>query len=210
MSNEEKTIEQLTTELLKRNVNEHTELKNGLTYLSWAWAWQEVLKIDPTADYEVQKFTDKDGVKRCYMYDATLGYMVFTSVTMRGKTREMWLPVMDSGNNAMLDHAYTARNGKVTVRAATMFDVNKTIMRCLTKNLAMFGLGTYIYAGEDLPMDLGEPCTAEQVARMRELGVVEPNICKRFHIESIEQLTSQQADFVITTKEKAVKNASGV
>ena len=83
------------------------------------------------------------------------GYMCYTRVTIKGVTHEMWLPVMDSHNDAMLAEARTVktRNGEYTVPACTMFDVNKTIMRCLTKNLAMFGLGLYIYAGEDLPAD---------------------------------------------------------
>jgi hypothetical protein len=68
----------------------------------------------------------------------------------------MWLPVMDNRNEAMLDHQRKIqyKNYTATVEAATMFEINKTIMRCLTKNLAMFGLGLYIYAGEDLPVDI--------------------------------------------------------
>lgn len=68
----------------------------------------------------------------------------------------MWLPVMDNRNEAMLDHDRQVKykNYTVTVPAATMFDINKTIMRCLVKNLAMFGLGLGIYAGEDLPIDI--------------------------------------------------------
>jgi hypothetical protein len=82
--------------------------------------------------------------------------MVFTRVTIEKVTHEMWLPVMDNRNEAMLDHPRQVKykNYTATVEAATMFDVNKTIMRCLTKNLAMFGLGLYIYAGEDLPVDI--------------------------------------------------------
>jgi hypothetical protein len=65
----------------------------------------------------------------------------------------MWLPVMDGANKSMTYQSYTyqTRYGEKVVEAATMFDINKTLMRCLTKNLAMFGLGHYIYAGEDLP-----------------------------------------------------------
>ena len=79
--------------------------------------------------------------------------MVETQVTADGLTHEMWLPVMDGNNKAMKSHPYTVQTKykEITVQAATMFDVNKAIMRCLTKNLAMFGLGLYIYAGEDLP-----------------------------------------------------------
>lgn len=130
------------------NVNEKTEKKNGLTYLSWAWAWAEFKKVCPDATYEVVKF---NGLP--YAYDENTGYMVYTTVTAGGVTHEMWLPVMDGANKAMKNHPYkyTSYGKEKTCAAATMFDINKTIMRCLTKNLAMFGLGLYIYAGEDLP-----------------------------------------------------------
>jgi hypothetical protein len=79
--------------------------------------------------------------------------MVMTEVTIEDQTLEMWLPVMDGANKSMTYQSYTyqTRYGEKVVEAATMFDINKTLMRCLTKNLAMFGLGHYIYAGEDLP-----------------------------------------------------------
>lgn len=156
------------------NVNGHTEEKNGLTYLSWRWAWAEVKKAYPDAEYSIMKF---NGLP--FVFDENTGYMVYTTVTIEGKTHEMWLPVMDGANKAMKaqPYEYTVKNpsfkyakldkstGKYidgygreqreyntkTCEAATMFDINKTIMRCLVKNLAMFGLGLYIYAGEDLP-----------------------------------------------------------
>lgn len=132
------------------NVNEKVEKKSNLTYLSWAWAWAEVKKVYPDASYDV--ITDPITHKP-YFYDENLGYMVMTSVTINGQTLDMWLPVMDGANQAMKSESYeyTTRYGVKTVDAATMFDINKTLMRCLTKNLAMFGLGLYIYAGEDLP-----------------------------------------------------------
>ena len=136
------------------NVNDKTEEKNGLTYLSWAWAWAEFCKRQPDATYEIVKF---NGLP--YVYDENTGYMVYTRVTILGITREMWLPVMDGNNLAMKNTPYevtTKWGKKITVKPATMFDINKTIMRCLTKNLAMFGLGLYIYAGEDLPEDSEE------------------------------------------------------
>lgn len=160
--------------LNKINVNEHTELKNGLTYLSWAWAWAEVKKNYPDAVYSIKRFENN----LPYVYDQNTGYMVFTEVTINGITHEMWLPVMDSANKAMkaesyqykvknpnfkyakqdMDGRWVDKYGKEqpeyltkNVAAADMFDVNKTIMRCLVKNLAIFGLGLYIYAGEDLP-----------------------------------------------------------
>lgn len=194
--------EDLFKQLVQLNVNEHTEAKNGLTYLSWAWAWNEFKKVCPDATYEVKKF-ESNGKTYPYLDDEKYGIMVFTEITARGITHEMWLPVMDNTNKAMKSEPYTS--GNKTVSAATMFDINKTIMRCLTKNIAMFGLGLYIYAGEDLPVDLGEPCTAAQVEKMRKLGVNEMNVCKKYKVDSIEQLTFQDAEFVIATKEKALK-----
>ena len=142
-------------DFLELNVNDRTEEKNGLTYLSWSWAWTEVLKKCPEATYEICKFENN----LPYVYDENTGYMVFTKVQINGIEREMWLPVMDGANKAMLNHDYTyivkdyykKTETEKIVKKATMFDINKTIMRCLTKNLAMFGLGLYIYSGEDLP-----------------------------------------------------------
>lgn len=125
------------------NVNDRIEKKDGLTYLSWAWAWSEVKKAFPSTTYKIGETT----------YDEVLGFMCHTSVTIEGETLDMWLPVMDSKNKSMKKYSYEyeTRYGVKTVEAATSFDINKTIMRCLVKNLAMFGLGIYIYAGEDLP-----------------------------------------------------------
>lgn len=132
------------------NVNDKVEKKKELTYLSWAWAWAEVKKAYPNASYNVMF---DPTTQKPYFYDESLGYMVMTSVTIDDQTLEMWLPVMDGANQAMKNESYeySTRYGVKTVEAATMFDINKTLMRCLTKNLAMFGLGLYIYAGEDLP-----------------------------------------------------------
>ena len=175
-----KEIREKFQELYSLDVNKYVEKKNDLSYLSWAYAWAEFKKIYPDATYEVKK--DENG--RCYFGDADIGYMVYTSVTAGGLTYEMWLPVMDGANKSMKSYAYeyTVYNKKFqyatlnkedgkyydkygneqteyivkSVEAATMFDINKTVMRCLVKNLAMFGLGLYIYAGEDLPEDIRE------------------------------------------------------
>lgn len=143
-------MENVFETLYKANVNDYTEKKNGLTYLTWSAAWAEFKKVCPDATYEIVKFDGKP-----YIYDENLGYMCYTTVTAGGITHEMWLPVMDGANKAMKAEAYeyNTKYGKKTCEAATMFDINKTIMRCLVKNLAMFGLGLYIYAGEDLPED---------------------------------------------------------
>ena len=125
------------------NVNAKAEKKNNLTYLSWAWAWSEVKKVCPNATYQMGETE----------YDETLGFMCHSSVTIDGETLSMWLPVMDGANKSMMREAYsyTTRYGEKQVAGATMFDLNKTMMRCLVKNLAMFGMGIYIYAGEDMP-----------------------------------------------------------
>jgi len=122
---------ELIEKLLKTNVNEHTEKKNGLTYLSWAWAWAEALKADSSAWYKIEMFGDK-----CYM-DINGTAMVFVTVTMYGKPMTCQLPVMDYRNKAIPN--------------PDAFAVNTAIMRCMTKALSLHGLGLYIYAGEDLP-----------------------------------------------------------
>lgn len=117
--------------LMKRDVNAHTEKKNNLTYLSWAWAWAEALKADPSATYKVEMFGDK-----CFM-DINGTAMVFVTATMFGKPMTCQLPVMDYRNKAIPN--------------PDAFAVNTAIMRCMTKALSLHGLGLYIYAGEDLP-----------------------------------------------------------
>jgi hypothetical protein len=129
------------SELLKINVNEHTERKGQLTYLSWAWAWAEVLKIDPRATYTVRMFGDGP---LCRIGDSAL---VCVTVTVNGLPRECWLPVMDNRNQA--------------VKNPDARKVSDAIMRCMTKAVALHGLGLYIYAGEDLP-EGEEPPEKEQ------------------------------------------------
>ena len=116
------------------NVNEHTEKKNGLTYLSWAWAWQEVKKRFPDAQYAI--YERPDGVN--YWTDGRTCW-VKTGVTIGGLEHIEELPVMDY------------RNAAIPLDKVTSTDVNKAIQRSLTKACARHGLGLYIYAGEDLP-----------------------------------------------------------
>lgn len=152
----EDNVAEKFNQLVSLNVNEKTESKNGLTYLSWSNAWLEFKKVYPTATYNVIK-NPLTGLP--YFVDPNIGIMVFTEVTADNQTYSMWLPVMDSSNKAMKIQPYTYSVYNRTtkqyenrnVEAATMFDINKAIMRCLTKNLAMFGLGLYLYNGEDMP-----------------------------------------------------------
>ena len=135
---------------------DHLEVKKSgnteLKYVSWAYAWAEVKKLYPAASYEVKKF---NGLP--YVYDPITGFMVYTSVTIEGVSHEIWLPVLDGANKAMKAVPYTCttpkwdynpqtrRREKIgmeerTVEAASMFDVNKAIMRCLVKTLLCLAL----------------------------------------------------------------------
>lgn len=201
-------------ELNAINVNDKTEKKKSggteLTYLSWTWAWAEVKKRYPDAHYEIMMH---DGLP--YVYDENTGYMVFTTVTIDGISHMMWLPVMDGANKAMKSKPYTYStkySGEKTVEAATMFDVNKTIMRCLVKNLAMFGLGLYIYAGEDLPeTEAEEQKTAQEVAKKKlekidagqieelkktlsENGIDEAFVLSLYKLKDLSDVTNQKLE----------------
>lgn len=124
------------TELNAVNVNGKTEQKNGLTYLSWAWAWAEVKKLHPDAYYTI--YENADGW--FYHTDGRTAW-VKTGVTVNGLEHIEMLPVMDY------------KNRSIPFENITSVDVNKAIQRSLTKACARHGLGLYIYAGEDLPED---------------------------------------------------------
>ncbi|CAK1247591.1 hypothetical protein R55210_AODCCCNP_01153 [Fructobacillus fructosus] len=126
------------------DVKDHIDKKGNFSYLSWPWAISEVMKRYPDTTYRVKKSENGD----LYTGNNQSGFMVSTEVTIDGKTLEMWLPVMDMRNKSLMKPTTT--------------DVNKAVMRCLVKNLAMFGLGLYIYAGEDLPDVEPEKITKEQ------------------------------------------------
>ena len=114
--------------------SQHIEKKNGLTYLSWAWAWSILKKHYPQATYTI--YEDADG--RNYHTDGRTCW-VKTGVCVEGMEHIEYLPVMDF------------KNASITIDRVTSFDVNKAIQRSLTKAVARHGLGLYIYAGEDLP-----------------------------------------------------------
>lgn len=170
------------TELLSLDVSAKVDKKKTgkatLSYLSWAYAWGEFCKAYPDATYIIQKNEENH---LPYFSDNRSGAMCYTTVTAGGITHEMWLPIMDGANKPMREAGYiyhVKNKGKwdnnqrcyvlapnepefieKTVEPFNMFDVNKTVMRCLVKNLAMFGLGLYIYAGEDVPSDVVDPLT---------------------------------------------------
>lgn len=130
------------------NVNGHVEMKNNLSYLSWAWAWSELKSHYPTATYAI--YENADGWN--YHTDGRTAW-VKTGVTVEGVEHIEELPVMDF------------RNKSIPLEQITSFDVNKAIQRSLTKAVARHGLGLYIYAGEDLPMDADEAAAIEKNAK---------------------------------------------
>lgn len=181
-------VEDLFNILRTVNVNEHVEKKDTgkavLNYLSWVYAWDEVRQRCPDATYSI-KLNDQ-GLP--FFYDERCGIMVFTSMTINGETHEMWLPVMDGANNAMkfVPYEIKTKYGVKQVNAADMFDINKALMRCLAKNIAMFGLGLYIYAGEDLPAE-SEESKANAAALIEDIQAEIERIKERDKLETAAQ-----------------------
>ena len=159
---EKSVFEALSTVDTSDSVSKIKSGNNELSYLSWADAWTVVMKKYPEASYEILK--DED-TKMPY-FSSELGIMCFTRVTIEGISRVMWLPVMNNFHIALKLTAYTCVHygKKKNVEPATMTDINKTIMRCLTKNLAMFGAGINIYSGEDLPLSESDFLSEEEKA----------------------------------------------
>ena len=116
------------------NVSEYTEKKNGLTYLSWAWAWAKVKENFPQATYKI--YERENG---CIYWDDGHTAWVKTGVEIEGLEHIEYLPIMDY------------KNQSIPLEKITSFDVNKSIQRSLTKAVARHGLGLYVFAGEDLP-----------------------------------------------------------
>jgi ribosomal protein L34E len=144
------------TQLNSINVNDKTEQKNGLTYLSWAWSWGEVKKLFPDATYTV--YENADGL---FYHTDGMTCWVKTGVTVNGIEHIEFLPVMDY------------KNRSIPREKVTSFDVNKAIQRSLTKAVARHGLGLYIYAGEDLPEGEERP-QSEQITCERCNGSLYP------------------------------------
>lgn len=136
------TEQTLFNQLNSKNVNDHVEKKNGLTYLAWSYAHQELKRIDPTYTTKYHEFPHPDINRDDYFvpFLATPeGYFIQTSVTVKGQTETEWLPVLDFRNKAL------------SKGSATPFDINKAMKRCFVKAAALHGLGLYIYNGEEVP-----------------------------------------------------------
>jgi len=131
------TAKQIWDTLSKVDVSAHTEDRGGLTYLSWAWAWGVMMEHYPDLDVKWHGQRDDAGIMHDIQVYPGGSSMVNCSVTIGEVTRDMWLPVMDYRHKAIAN--------------ADSRSISDARMRCLTKCFALFGLGHYIYAGEDTP-----------------------------------------------------------
>ena len=174
------------------NVNDHVEKKNGLSYLAWAWAWAEVKKLYPDAQYTI--YENRDG-----MFYHTDGHTAWvkTGVTINGLEHIEYLPVMDM------------RNKSIPVETMTSFDVNKAIQRSLTKACARHGLGLYIYAGEDLPEVEQKPIERPDVSRQTLLDQIFALDVTRKELDAFIQSKKpdKDADTVDIEDLKSIKTA---
>ncbi|MDG0980758.1 MAG: DUF1071 domain-containing protein [Halieaceae bacterium] len=201
---ENTTFASIWATLSQVDVSDRIEKKQNLSFLSWSWAWGTLMEHYPQAQYSFQEPAEaqRDG-----------SVMVYCTVTIDGLSRQMWLPVMDFKNQAISN--------------PDVVQVNKAKMRCLVKCLAMFGLGHYIYAGEDLPSAEADKA-AEKIAKERAESIKPANIeqlvrideliketdadveifHKYFRVDGIAELTATQADVAILKLEtkKAEQN----
>lgn len=182
------------TKLSAINVNQHTEKKVNLTYLSWAWAWGVLMEHYPESEYEIHpEITLDNGSVECRI-----------SLTIKSEahtlTRMMWLPVMNHKNQAISNPDAVA--------------INKTRMRCLAKCIAMFGLGHYIYAGEDIPHQDApepEPISAEQQQALETFAQANPKrataMLAHYGVNTIAELSTASASHALNAISKSAQQA---
>lgn len=183
-------------ELSKINVSEHVEKKGKFSYLSWAWAVDVLRKQDPTATWEVIRFEGMPYMK------TECGYFVEVAVTVQGITLSQIHPVLNNQNKP--------------IPQPNAFDINTSIQRCLVKAIALHGLGLYVYAGEDLPMD--GPITQEQVGTIKvkamELAnmrnVKDKDVYAKLKVTDITKLSEGNAAEAINTLNKWIEQAKEV
>lgn len=177
----------LFEQLFSRNVNDRVETKEvgprktKLSYLSWAWAWAEIKKVDPNATSIIHEFPLEGNEHIMVPYLKTPnGYFVKVSVTVQGQTETEWLPVMDENNNALGTLAMVwskekneyGKSFKVQEQLPepTAMEINKAHKRCLVKAIALHGLGLYIFSGEDLPETIVPRVNEKQLNELRSIG----------------------------------------
>ena len=172
------------------DVSEHIEKKNGLSYVSWAWAWAELKKVYPNAYYTV--YENKDGWN--YFTDGRTGW-VKTGVTVEGLEHIEYLPIMDYNNKS------------IPLDKITSFNVNTAIQRSLTKACARHGLGLYVYAGEDLPEEPKKeikPISEEARKQAEEMNIGLDKLAIYFK-KTVEELTDEDVLKAIELKKAELK-----
>lgn len=175
MTDNQKTFREIWNDLSKVDVSKHIEERNGLSFLSWAWALSYMNDKYPEMTYEFRRYAHPEsGEPIEVQYFSDQSAMVECTVTIHGSSRSMWLPVMDYKNKAIPD--------------PDAFAINKAKMRCLVKCFAMFGLGFHIYAGEDLPLK-GEHSAAAANGRQRASLLDTPD-----SVDTVGALADQQPE----------------
>ena len=193
--------------MLTIDVNDKIEVKQKMKYLSWTYAWAEFKKVYPDAIYRVVE--NDDGLP---YFSSQVGIMVKTEVTANGETLPMWLPCMNESMKAYKIEPYSYKvkeyaqgrpTGKLIerfVESATMTNINKSIMRCLTKNIAMFGLGLYIFSGEDRPeistLDSHQLQTVLDLIKAK--GLTLKYVVDSWQIEKLAHLQEENFETMIT------------
>ena len=168
-------------ELRTINVNEYTEKKGKFTYLSWAWAADQLLQLDPSATWEY---------KEPMAFGDTL--MVFCSVTAFGKTMTAQLPVLNHQNKAISN--------------PNAMDVNTAMQRCLAKAIALHGLGLYIYSGEDIPDEPVPDLTVEADKWILGIqGCTSMDELKEIYMAAAKSLAKDKASIERIAKAKDVR-----
>ena len=203
-----KTVEALTNSikylnddpyrvLSRINVNDHIEKKNGLSYLSWAWAWDMLMSLYPDSYASVKRPMENDFP---YWTDGhTCWVDVSVTVVWNGqeRTRSEVFPIMDY------------KNKSIPAESVTSFDVNTALQRAWTKCIARHGLGFYIYAGQDLPNEEAEatkkPITAEQIAKVKELYTeAEIETMEKRRKKKLEQFSIADGDKMIAKRDQSL------
>lgn len=185
--------------LSRIDVGEHIEKKNGLNYLSWAWAWDTIMRYYPDTQTDIKR--PESGLP--YWTDGRTCW-VDVSVTVawndRTRTRSEVFPIMDH------------RNKSIPLENVTSFDINTALQRAWTKCIARHGLGFYIYAGQDLPNEVIEeqkkPVTEEQTAKIRELYTEEEisKMLKNLKKKKLEEINNAQAEKMINSRDRSLVN----
>ena len=176
LTTKEMGMSSVFAKLSKIDVSKHIEKKGNLSYLSWAWAWGVLMEHYHDADYSFgENEIHADG-----------SVTVHCSLTVEGITRDMWLPVMDNRNKS--------------IQNPTSRDVSDAKMRCLVKTIAMFGLGHYIYAGEDLPK--ADSISEEELKALSDIIEVTETDTSRllnhFKVDSLQAMDSAQCRQAMT------------